>query len=430
MNGFIKINTIYGNAGTGKSNHLATTIVKTIRDNISCIVLASTHSALNNIYTIVKSKGGPQTMDLFKTIYAFFRIDYESNTIGGAPYIPRVIFIDEFSLVHKQLFSGIIRDINNRATSPVDIVLAGDPLQLNAIYHDKQMISLNKLYRYNKLSTNPLHISVIDHLHLSVFGMKRVLNGTLTKLSKNYRASSIVTQTLNAIYSGNKDFDYRFIDDITLIKHLLSNSGTDTAYDYTFIAPRYEILQRIHSEMGKRIREQALLHPYNDQPVQIIQGTCTGYSFKDLTLRTNDRVMLTKTSKERVNGRPLYYNGEVLTFVSHSETNLLCRNSNGVLVNVVKDYDDEDIHKSTPFYPVIPYYMMSIHKSQGRTLKNVVIGIDNMFDISMLYTAITRASENVYFYTETTDGVSTLMSAARYDEFRQLMKVIGNINKS
>ena len=48
-------------------------------------------------------------------------------------------------------------------------------------------------------------------------------------------------------------------------------------------------------------------------------------------------------------------------------------------------------------YPLIPLNYLTIHKSQGLSLNKVLIVLDDIFEITMLYTAITRAKTMVKF---------------------------------
>ena len=79
------------------------------------------------------------------------------------------------------------------------------------------------------------------------------------------------------------------------------------------------------------------------------------------------------------------------------------------------------------YYPVIASNIMTFHRSQGKTIENVIISIDSMFDVGMLYTGITRASKNVVFYTKYhnmlinhVDRCDLLFTVARVPEFIQL----------
>ena len=78
----MKLVVLYGKAGCGKT----TKMVELIKTCKHYVVLAPTNSAVENIYKL----SGIEKRKKFKTIYSYFRIDYEnnndkfSNIIGNA----------------------------------------------------------------------------------------------------------------------------------------------------------------------------------------------------------------------------------------------------------------------------------------------------------------------------------------------------------
>ena len=86
------------------------------------------------------------------------------------------------------------------------------------------------------------------------------------------------------------------------------------------------------------------------------------------------------------------------------------------------------------FYPIAPNNIITFHRSQGKTIENVIICIDNTFDVGMIYTGITRAVNNVMFYTKYNDKLQNnkddfcdlLFKAANVTEFVQLKLLIEN----
>ena len=46
---------------------------------------------------------------------------------------------------------------------------------------------------------------------------------------------------------------------------------------------------------------------------------------------------------------------------------------------------------------LIPYNFITCHKAQGRTIDKVLLILDDLFEITMLYTAITRAKTDIKF---------------------------------
>ena len=74
-------------------------------------------------------------------------------------------------------------------------------------------------------------------------------------------------------------------------------------------------------------------------------------------------------------------------------------------------------------FPVGPYNLLTVHKSQGYTLENVIVCIDNMFEVSMMYTAATRASNSLMFYSKTGNNIQLLLEAFNKNDLDDLMKL-------
>lgn len=471
----INISIIYGKAGTGKSTTLAKMIFKCIESCNTYVVLTATHASLNNIYNIVNrfytervrtpttfesptsissdstdpasfitdkpptpptiplsttpidsadvtlSASSPLDRSHFKTIYSFFHIDYENEVVVGCSYVPHYIFIDEFSLINKNLFKRIIRSLYSRITSSIQLILTGDAMQLNAIYKDKQYISLSKLNRLTSVSSmKALYPAVVDHLHLSIFGLKRVLHHAKKKqLTTNHRNSQMISNLLTSIYNRIETYSFPFVDDINELVALINNG-------YIFISSMYKHIQHIYDTLGKSWIDNGLRVRTIEQPITFRAG------LKRLYLYQGIQLMLTVTSTRKdSNGNPLYFNGEYVTWNGTYQSNgdLICTNSNGSFVYVAQE-TDTSIPVKPKYYPVIPKALITIHKSQGQTIDNVIVCIDDLFDMCMLYTAITRGRTDVRFFTfkGSKNRVSRLFESAYINEFKQLNTIVAELN--
>ena len=407
----MNITTIYGKAGCGKTTKLVELINGMNKDYV---VLAPTNAAVENIYNMVcESREKEIKRDKFKTIYSFFRIDYENNVVSGAFYYPSTIFIDEFGLMNKHLFKRCLKLAEDGGCKSV--VMCGDVMQLNPIYTDKQYISMKKLNKLNdwwlKMSEKRENLfpSVVEHFHLSIFGTKRILNSQLMLMNTNKRANNEVKNVLNAVYGMNKEFNYRFVEFFDVVD-LIINEG------FVFIASKYHILQRIYDTIYERKLKK-------ESPLVIEQlkiGVKTG--FQRLYLTPSMPIIACQTVKnEYINGQELIFSGNI---------------ESGCLKCYHPTTNEEIlIHKTTDkygnlYYPITPSYLLSVHKSQGRSIDKVIVCIDEMFDISMLYTAITRARNELAFYSKEpkSERVGVLMNAAHVEEFKQLNMMVNNIN--
>ena len=398
---------ICGKAGSGKTTRLA----ELIGQAEDYVVLAPTNAAVENIYNVSRQVLKVELKrDNFKTIYSFFRIDYEHNTLAGALYYPKTIFIDEFGLMNKLLFKKCVA--NARFNKVENIIICGDVLQLNPIYESKQFISFEKLSMLNKLYQSilkrmnqtslptMLYPSVIEHLHLNVFGSKIVRTAQLELMNTNRRANDEVKTILNNVYDGNIDYKYNFIEFYDLPNKIVKDG-------FVFIASRYRILQHIYDLVYER--ELKIL-----DPVIIDQLTSLKFGYKKLYLTPGMKVVTCETVKS------LYINGEELVFTGNVEAQgLKCfREGTNEIIYIRKATDKF----GNEYYPVTPSWLLSVHKSQGRTIERVIVCIDDMFEVSMLYTAITRTKNELLFYSKVSrnERATKLIEAARIPEFRQL----------
>ena len=80
----MKLKVIYGKAGCGKTTKMVDMICKA-KDYV---VLAPTNAAVENIYNMCSERMIGIDRDNFKTLYSFFRIDYENNNVLGAILMP------------------------------------------------------------------------------------------------------------------------------------------------------------------------------------------------------------------------------------------------------------------------------------------------------------------------------------------------------
>jgi hypothetical protein len=103
----------------------------------------------------------------------------------------------------------------------------------------------------------------------------------------------------------------------------------------------------------------------------------------------------------------------------------------------IKQLGDESVRTAiyqTGYYPVAPHNLITFHRSQGKTIPNVIVCIDDIFDLGMLYTGITRAVNDVKFYTRFGDSMKNkkdvcdlLFCVANVNAFLQLKIMIENV---
>ena len=376
-NKHIEIVTIYGKAGCGKTTNLSKIICN---DTSEYVVLAPTNSAVETIYkTCIENKHLERKY--FKTIYSFFRIDYNNDVVLGAIEMETKQYIS-FNKMNK--WNEIYQKILTEATN------------------------VNEKLIYPK---------VLEHLHLNIFGMKIIQQGTLINLTINKRSNDNIKNILMNIYNKNKEYQYDFIPFFDIPNYIINSN-------YVFIASKYSILQKVYDYIYENFWSKSKIQ--NDI-INIEQHISFSSGFKNLYLYPGMKIIACSTDANK-----RYINGEELTFTGNFECGKMkCLNEEKkeyVFIEKVKEVEKTN---GNLYYPICPSFLMTIHKSQGKTINNIIVCIDDMFDMSMMYTAITRAKDNLVFFSKVNDNNerrNLLIKNAYVEEFKQLNLICNNVS--
>jgi hypothetical protein len=394
--------------------------------------------------------------DKFKTLCAFFRIDYVNDRIAGAISSPDAIYIDEFSLINKRIFQRCISLIRKDC----EVILCGDIMQLSAIHDSSETITFREIYSWKEKSRiDNLYPEVLEHLHMSIISIPSILDGEIMYLTKRYRFTSTVLQIIDKIYFNSQPVDDRSVNGETVDDRSVNGETVDdrsvneipvnkqpvnrqtvkrTPYnkhsiddrsfnmqsvdeeffndlflnyfqvidylknkDFVFIASKYEILQRFYDQTA---RQDSLL---------IKNSNSFRYSFKTLHLFPDCKLISTLTIKELK-----IFNGEDLIFKKFENENIICERNEGIV----------KIERVNGYFPVMPSNFLTVHKSQGRNIENVIACIDDLFGFSMFYTQITRAMKNLHFYSvcPANERYNKIISVAHVEKFNQLRNIVSN----
>lgn len=358
MSSLINTKFILGEAGTAKS----TTILGLIENLTDFVCLAFTHSAVNNL----KNKcSHEEKKHRFRTIHSFFKIKFNSDgreiyQINTNIKIPKYIFIDEISLVPIYLMDLVYKTIESNIillNKNVNLVLVGDLLQLNPIAVTKNLIDYTKLFTIQDKFMNFQEAMLIaDHLSNNIFSTKYYQNSNKMILTQNYRNGTNIINILNEILKNIKTVE-KYMVSISKIQDLLDEG-------YIILSSRYDLLKTIYEVTN-----------YKDTKQFSIKTKIGEVFFNE-----NEELILTKNINKN------YVNGDIITLQKRDDSYIF---NNDLIIS------RNDLNNST--YPVLPKNFLTIHKSQGLTLDKVIIVLDDLFEITMLYTAITRAKSDVKF---------------------------------
>ena len=428
------IELITGKAGCGKSYTLSKYINIANTKTNNWIVLAYTHSAVKNIKQYVRDNySNIDTTNHFKTIHKYFHISFtnDENIINNNTYeYIDYLFIDEFSLVSIKLFSTIWPIIQKYIGK---LILCGDYRQLKPIDNiDK--ISYDNLKNY--LSLFPIHVDDIeaikhfDNLVLSLDVVKQNVKKCVNLITQ-HRANSQVNKFIERLCFNNsmcQETDKQLVRELvdkhiiclqTLV-NLVKNNG------YTFISSTYKQLEQVNTLIEKHssviTREQNVVKIVNQ--INTTRGDdnkthdTKNKAMKQIYVKLGDNIRITETYNE-------LQNGDIYKLIEVCDNYLIVQN------NETEEYKQvfPIINKDMMYYPILPDYLLTFHKSQGLSIDNVIISLDNLFDFTMLYTGISRARENILFYTDKKVNYEIFdIIKHSYNKLDDIMKTIyGNV---
>ena len=456
---------ISGKAGTGKSWTLANRIHDVDQSGSRWVVLAFTHSAVKNIREYVqKNHPSVHTEDRFKTIHAFFHLNYHKTILPNIAWDTYdFIFIDEYSLVSKKLFVSILPMLTKHCKQ---LVLCGDYRQLRPV-ESSDTISYEALKR-QIVAGNSLTESFIDalcqfdNLILSMDIVRKNVYD-IHELATQHRANEETTKLIEQVcFSGITDnamVTNRFIGLSTVID-LIKNEG------YVFIASTYKQLEQINSMIKdvvipvSRGQRKQLVKSFGDyvfidntagtqsglmkrgcgeQSGNVNRGIGRGFAHWHTLMQTvsaggeqsgNENRGMNRCGEQcggenRGIGRGGC--GEQSGNVNRGMRSILMKKGDRLRVTetydefqngdeyelidamheslIVKPLDEENADSliMKPLdgrLPVLPSYLITFHKAQGLSIENVIMCLDNIFEQPMMYTGLSRARKNLLFYTK------------------------------
>lgn len=362
-----------GKAGTGKTTKLIEYLSLVNRKKCDYVVLAYTHSAVNNIISSINNNDIDKNK--FMTIHKYFHIPidnvHDQSVLKTEYEHVDYMFMDEFSLISTELFSLIYPFINK---SVENLILFGDYRQLKSINNDGY-VRTELLYKFTNNTLDEIFINALQHCNDSILSLQTVINNihriiVLDKVVRNDVSIINIINTLCLDENINVDDKKKIINTLlisnnTLIQKIKNNN-------YVFIASTYKQLQQIH----------LIVKDYSDFTIRN-NSENNSNTLNVLHIDANEHVIITETMNK-------CYNGEEVIVVDYDDkTKTLTVNTS------------HGIEYFINYFPILPIYLSTYHKSQGRTIENVILSINNLFDFSMLYTGLSRAKQNVLLYSET-----------------------------
>lgn len=370
---YANIKFIYGMSGCSK-----TTTAIQVASNFKTICCAYTHSAVNNLKEKAKDMKNVRFMTIHKMLGIGIDTIIKRKLIKSFVDI-ELIIIDEFTLIPLDILDYLFE--LTELYQDIKFVFVGDFIQLPSIEQSKQPINLSLLTdeKFKSLSL-PFRqtIRIADHLSNSCYVDQHFKQADKLVLMHNYRNGTHVNEILNDA------LDYKFevlrvnsIKDRRTINKLIGDG-------YIVISSMYEHLSLINNLYLNITKNK------NDENADL--GT-KGQNENNENSRSNTNLIKTKIGLSSINQDFIlnenmsndYVNGDVVKVVEILNEGQ-CMIKKGELEPIMINMN-----------VLLPFNFITVHKSQGRTYDKVLIILDDLFEITMLYTAITRARDDVRF---------------------------------
>ncbi|KXB44390.1 hypothetical protein HMPREF3188_01285 [Tissierellia bacterium KA00581] len=365
------VSIITGGPGTGK-----TTIINTIANiflslGYNIALAAPTGRAAKRIEetTKIESKTIHRLLGYVPNKYDDFGyFEYnEKNTLDVD-----LVIIDEMSMVDVLLFEKLLKGIKESTK----LIIVGDVDQLPSVGAGNVLRDLieSNVIKYTKL-TDIFRQSKKSNI---IVNAHRINNGKYPILNEK-NSDFFFLKTNNPIITRNTVVD--------LIKNRLPK-----AYGYNFYKDIQILTQTRKGICGvyelNRILQE-VLNPKTKDSLEL--------NFGNKVFRLNDKVMQTKNNYDLSftdsNGEEGFgvYNGDmgIVFEIDEKEKKIIVKMQDDRTVEyAVEDLDNLELS-----------YAITIHKSQGSEFKSVIIPLFDSFYMlqtrNLLYTAITRAKENI-----------------------------------
>ena len=365
------ISIITGGPGTGKTTIINTISKIFIENGYNISLCAPTGRAAKRIEetTRIEAKTIHRMLGYIPSSYDDIgHFEYNEDN----PLDTDVIIIDEMSMVDLVLFEKLLRGIKDNTK----LIIVGDVDQLPSVGAGnvlKDLINSNKI-KYTKLIDifrQSENSNIIVNAHKINNGQEPILNEKNSDFFfLNTDAPSITRNVVVDLISRRlpKAYGYDYSKDIQILTQ--SRKGICGVF-----------------ELNKLLQD--ILNPKTETSDEILVG--------NKLFRVNDKVMQTKNNYNLSfiddEGEENFgvYNGDMghIIFIDKSSNKLTVEMDDKRLI----EYSLEDLDNLELAYAI------TIHKSQGSEFKSVIIPIFDGYKLlqtrNLLYTAITRAKENI-----------------------------------
>lgn len=401
-----KISTINGFAGTGKSTILRAvdSIFASEYNKKSIIQCAFTGRAADSLkkssgmdaktaHSYLRIIGGDDELDKLHKYYANIK-EYDKNDVffnnlkkrlSKQTFVPEegkgMIIVDEYPTLDISIFACLL---HIATVMNYRLILIGDSEQLPAIrISSDEIINPNNDIIHHELTK----VERQDDDSMIYHDSLEIREGKIPELFKTKLKENDLTyhkDTSNLV----KDIVYKYV-----------SAAKDSGLKNTIIlSPLNNDVKMINTEIHNRITK--FKDPKEGFKIGKLGEEITVYPGEYVVNTVNQYNKVDITNDEGTNKGSLYNGnvGMVLSVKSDSSGKYMIVDFEGI--GKARFSENDFIHKNLELA-----YAITIHRSQGSTIKNVIVAIrkdnkmsENIFNKQLLYTAMTRASDKMDVY--------------------------------
>jgi hypothetical protein len=375
-NEWTKIISLTGKAGTGKTKCLHSCIQYAIENQLMCLVAAPTGYLASSYRAIFD-----QDIDA-NTIHSSFCIPIDGSMpqVNWALAMYDLIIIDEVSMVPLSIFNHILSTLKQLATPPI-LLICGDTCQLPPIITvNNRTTSTTSVYNLDSLPRISRSFKLTRQHRCVDEEYSEILNHLL------YWRPTL--DILDKLHEGRLLHESPYISDTDLLSIIRDNASS------TFVTVSRNAVSRINTLVLQNLFTSNLhvakvQMDNDDPPTDIFKGM---------------RIILTQ-NRDKKNG---VVNGQPGIILMMKGLTILIKLPNGKTVSIYpvstmnNEADQDGSEKITTCFPFVPGYAITICKSQGQTLENVVVWFDTVnIGQGGAYVALSRVKtlESIKFLT-------------------------------
>ncbi|RUM66891.1 MAG: PIF1 helicase [Sulfurospirillum sp.] len=315
-----------------------------------------------------------------------------------------LLIIDEISMVSSNLFDMVLYRLRESGFRG-KLMVVGDFYQLSPVIKDKTNSLINSLYAFESSSWD-----YFDFVTVELTKIKRTDDLHFMKILGSIRKGLIDTQILD------------FLD--SLRTNNLPDTNRTTLFGTNVQADRLNDAKLNETQGKNEIKKAIITKKDNSLDDRVIKGWASKLPIlEELKLKEGVPIIFT------TNRWGFYHNGEK-GVVEHIDDDVILVQKGERLVkverftfeltrNVVDSKGEigEEIICTLEQFPIRLGYAITIHKSQGMSIEDLVCNVDNIFTESQFYVALSRAVDPKRLKIEYTK-----------DSFKEYLKRVIKIN--